>query len=60
MNFGLYYFSQVQTYNNTADSTLPSVSKKRKFGDSEDTTPKKPKIEVLDTETPVTKGELFV
>jgi len=48
--------SQVHTYNDNADSTLPSYPKKRKFDDDEDMTPKKPKIEVLEESTPVAHG----
>lgn len=49
-------FSQVHTYNDTADSTLPSVPQKRKFDDTEDFTPKKAKIEPTSEETPTVKG----
>ena len=41
------HFSEVKVYDPSADSTLPSVSKKRKFADEEeeDVKPKKIKVE---------------
>ena len=46
------FYSQIRTYNDTADSTLPNVPKKRKFEDEEEDTPHKtPRIE------PVIKSE---
>lgn len=42
-------FSQIRTYNDTADSTLPNVPKKRKFDEDEEHTPlKTPKMELED------------
>lgn len=41
--------SQIRTYNDTADSTLPNVPKKRKFDEDEEHTPlKTPKMELED------------
>ena len=49
----MFIFSQIRTYNDTADSTLPNVPRKRKFGDDEeDNTPHKtPRMD------PVVKSE---
>ena len=53
------FFSQIRTYNETADSTLPNVPTKRKFNDEdEEKTPHKtPKIEPISEPE---LGKLFV
>ena len=48
----ILFFSQIRTYNDTADSTLPNVPRKRKFGDDDENTPHKtPRMD------PVVKSE---
>ncbi|XP_052813798.1 nucleolar protein 58-like isoform X2 [Mya arenaria] len=49
--------SQVRTYNDTADSTIPVVPKKRKFDDDDDEEDVKPKVMKVEANADVTEQQ---